>query len=138
MVISTGNSKLCTCVHNLDRPKVTSVDDPVGSWTVLQAWQADARLRLNWRYMVGLPIVNGQIEIRMHRGSGKKLRDSIGIEDSSAGLPEDARFEDRREFIIDPAVEQLSGRLGNAATAPPSDQSFGATQKRGQSATLKV
>jgi len=52
-------------------------------------------------------------------------------------LPEDARFEDRREFIIDPAVEQIRGNSKMQRRHCRTIEDFGATQKRDQSATLK-
>jgi hypothetical protein len=33
------------------------------------------------------------------------VQDSLGREDSSAAQAEDAKFEDRREFIVDPVVD---------------------------------
>jgi len=37
------------------------------------------------------------------------VQDSLGREDSSAAQAEDAKFEDRRGFIIDPVVDAGTG-----------------------------
>ena len=91
-----------------------SVGDPVGSWTAVRVRQVDAVLRLNWRFMVGLPAVESRVEIKKASSVRQGLRDSIAHEDSSAGLPEDAKFEYRRGFIIDPAVNAEAGQPGKA------------------------
>jgi hypothetical protein len=64
--------------------------------------------------MVGLPAVESRIEIKRASSVGQGLSDSVAHEDSSAGLPGDAKFEYRRGFIIDPAGDAEPGQPGEA------------------------
>jgi len=60
--------------------------------------------------MVGLPAVESRIEIEKASSVRQGLPDLFAHEDSSAGSPEDAKFEYSRGFIIDPAVDAESGQ----------------------------
>jgi len=47
------------------------------------------------------------------------VQDSLGREDSSAAQAEDAKFEDRRGFIVDPVVDAGVGATEDAKTTQP-------------------
>ena len=68
------------------------------------------------------------LKLRLHPGSGKGVQVPIRREDSSAGLPEDAKFESGREVMIDPAVDAGFGETRGQVTARLEERSFGVTR----------
>jgi len=62
------------------------------------------------------------LSLKLHSGSGRNVQDSLGREDSSSAHAWDAKFEDRRGFIIDPVVDAGFGvtrrRIGDTAEGP--------------------
>ena len=85
------------------------------------------------------------MKLRMHPGSGGNVQDPVGHEDSSAASAEDAKFEDCRGVIIDPAADagfgatrrRKGGKAGGCEIRgnpeihqpAPKERSFGATRR---------
>jgi len=80
------------------------------------------------RYTAGQPAVETGLKLRLHPELGGGVQVPIRREDSSAGLPEDAKFESGREVMIDPAVDAGFGETRGQVTARLGERSFGATR----------
>jgi len=80
------------------------------------------------RYTAGQPAVETGLKLRLHPELGGGVQVPIRREDSSAGLPEDAKFESGREVMIDPAVDAGFEETRGQVTARLEERSFGATR----------
>jgi len=88
-------------------------------WLVGQRLQPGRKRRIGRLQSViaGQPEVKEAERIERAWRVRRKLLDLIGREDSSATQVEDAKFEDRQGFIIEPAVSAETGKLAEAQTA---------------------
>jgi len=64
--------------------------------------------------IAGQPEVEKAERIERARRVRRRPLDLVGREDSSAAQVEDARFETRQGFIIEPAVDAEAGKLAEA------------------------